>query len=142
MRRATMLIIPSEWYEGFPVTLLEAFATGLPALVSRIGSLAALVKEEKTGLQFESGDASELASKVRILFANPELLQQMRQACREEYEKKYTAEINYAILEKVYSTALERQCELSGPFRQHQVSPVKSERIGKAKVVVSAFRST
>jgi glycosyltransferase involved in cell wall biosynthesis len=144
MQRATMLIIPSEWYEGFPVILLEAFATGLPALVSRIGSLATLVKEGKTGLQFESGDASELASKVRFLFANPELLLRMRQACHEEYEKKYTAETNYAILNGIYCTALNRQYELSGPLRQRQGSPLKLEleRTGKTKVVVSALRST
>jgi glycosyltransferase involved in cell wall biosynthesis len=110
MQRAAMLIMPSQWYEGFPVTLVEAFSTGLPALVSRIGSLAALVEEGKTGLQFESGNASELARKVRFLFSNRELLQQMRQASREEYEKKYTAGTNYAILFDIYRTALGRQC--------------------------------
>jgi glycosyltransferase involved in cell wall biosynthesis len=138
MQRANMLIMPSEWYEGFPVTLLEAFATGLPAIVSHIGSLAGLVAEEKTGVQFETGNAAELAGKIRFLFANPELLSQMRLACREEYEKKYTAEANYAILSGIYSAVLNGQYELSGPFRQPQGSPVKSERTGKTKVVVSA----
>jgi glycosyltransferase involved in cell wall biosynthesis len=140
MQRAAMLIMPSQWYESFPVTLLEAFATGLPALVSRIGSLAAVVEVGKTGLQFESGNASELASNVRFLFSNPELLQQMRRATREEYEKKYTAEANYAILSEIYRTALGRQYELSDPSRQQQGSPVKSERTDKTKAVVSALR--
>ena len=139
MQRANMLIIPSEWYEGFPVTLLEAFATGLPALVSRIGSLAGLVEEEKTGLQFEAGNAAELTLKVRFLFENPDLLCQMRRACREEYEKKYTAEANYAILSGIYSTALNSQRELSGPFTQRQGFPIKSERTGKTGVVVPAL---
>ncbi len=40
MQRAAMLVVPSEWYEGLPITLLEAFATGLPTIVSRIGGLA------------------------------------------------------------------------------------------------------
>jgi glycosyltransferase involved in cell wall biosynthesis len=139
MQRANMLIIPSEWYEGFPVTLLEAFATGLPALVSRIGSLAGLVEEEKTGLQFEAGNATELSRKVRFLLANPDLLRQMRRACREEYEKKYTVEANYAILSGIYGTALNSQRELSGDSNQRQGLPFKSERTGKTKVVVSAL---
>jgi len=139
MQRAKMLIIPSEWYEGFPVTLLEAFATGLPALVSRIGSLAGLVEEEKTGVQFETGNAAELADKVRFLFTNPDLLWQMRRACREEYEKKYTAEANYAILTGIYGTALNTQCVSSSPFTRGQGPSIKSERTGKTKVVVSAL---
>lgn len=140
MQRATMLIIPSEWYEGFPVSLLEAFATGLPAIVSRIGSLASLVKEGKTGLQFEPGNASELASNIRFLFSNPELLQQMRRASREEYENEYTAESNYAMLCDIYHTALSRQYELSDPIRQQRDTPVNSDRTDHTKVGVSALR--
>ena len=142
MRGAAMLLMPSEWYEGFPVTLVEAFATGLPVLVSRIGGLVSLVEEGKTGLQFESGNASELACKVRFLFSNPELLQQLRRAARGEYEKKYTAEANYAILTHVYGSALSSQHELAGPFPRLPDSPVQSEITDKTQVVVSALRST
>lgn len=138
MQHANMLIIPSEWYEGFPVTLLEGFATGLPALVSRIGSLADLVEEGKTGVQFEAGNLADLADKVCFLFANPGLLWQMRKACREEYEKKYTAETNYAILTGIYSTALNSQSELSGPLTQHRGSPLKSKRTDETKLVMPA----
>jgi glycosyltransferase involved in cell wall biosynthesis len=114
MQNAAMLVMPSQWYEGFPVTLVEAFATGLPALVSRIGSLAALVEEGKTGLQFEAGNAADLAGQVRLLFSNPGLLQQMRRAARGEYEMKYTAERNYAILAAVYRSVV--QHAFSGPI--------------------------
>lgn len=142
MQQATMLIMPSEWYEGFPVTLVEAFATGLPTLVSRIGSLASLVEAGKTGLYFEAGNASEVASKVRFLFSQPELLMEMRRAAREEYEKKYTAAANYAILSGIYSSAVNRQCELSGPYPPHSGPPVSSEKAGKTQSVASVLRST
>ena len=128
MQSAAMLIMPSEWYEGFPVTLAEAFATGLPAVVSRIGGLASLVEEGKTGLQFESGNASELAHNVRLLFSHPQLLQQFSRAARREYEKKYTAETNYAKLAEIYGSALAYQHELSGPFPRPHGPPVSSER--------------
>jgi glycosyltransferase involved in cell wall biosynthesis len=123
MKRAAMLIMPSQWYEGFPVTLVEAFATGLPAVVSRIGSLASLVQAGKTGLHFEPGSASELARSIRFLVSNPVLLRQMRRASREEYEEKYTADANYAMLCAVYASALARQHELSGPLNASVGSP-------------------
>ncbi|HEY4051209.1 MAG TPA: glycosyltransferase [Acidobacteriaceae bacterium] len=141
MQQAAMLIMPSEWYEGFPVTLVEAFATGLPALVSRIGSLASLVETGKTGLQFTPGNASEVACNVRLLFSQPELLKEMRRAAREEYEVKYTAGANYDMLCHVYALALGWQYQRSGPFPQHPDPPVNSERTDKTQAVVSALRS-
>jgi glycosyltransferase involved in cell wall biosynthesis len=142
MKQAAMLIMPSEWYEGFPVTLVEAFATGLPALVSRIGSLASLVETGKTGLQFTPGDASEVACNVRLLFSQPGLLNEMRLAAREEYEKKYTAAANYDTLCKVYASALSQKYQVPGRFPQHPDPPVNSERTDKTQAVVSALRPT
>ena len=106
MRRASVLVMPSEWYEGFPVTLVEALSTGLPTIVSSIGSLAPLVPHGQFGLQFRPRDAFELAASVRLLLSSPRLLQQMRQAARQEYEAKYTAEANYSTLSRIYHSAL------------------------------------
>ncbi len=141
MQGAAMLIMPSQWYEGFPVTLVEAFAVGLPAIVSRIGSLAQLVESGKTGLQFAAGNPGDLADTVQFLFANPELLNQMRQQARAEYEKKYTAEANYAILSEVYRFALSPRRESLGPYPGHPDPPVKSEEADKTPARVSALRS-
>ena len=115
MQRAAMLVMPSEWYEGFPVTLVEAFATGLPAVVSRLGSLASLVRHGETGLQFSPGDAAQLADSMRSLFDNPDLLARMRSRGREEYQKKYTADANYIALSNVYRTVIERKINFAAP---------------------------
>jgi glycosyltransferase involved in cell wall biosynthesis len=141
MQRAAMLIMPSQWYEGFPVTLAEAFATGLPVVVSRIGGLVSLVEEGKTGLQFESGNASRLADSVRFLFSHPQLLQQFSRAARKEYERKYTAEANYAMLAEIYGSALEYQHQLSGSFPRPPGPPVPPERTENKAFVVSRLRS-
>ena len=64
MKRAALLVFPSEWYEGFPMTLVEAFATGLPVIASARGSVAEIVGDGDTGYHFEPGNAVDLAAKV------------------------------------------------------------------------------
>jgi glycosyltransferase involved in cell wall biosynthesis len=103
MREARVLIVPSVWYEGGPLTVLEAFACGLPVIASNLGSMAEAVAHERTGLLFEAGDAADLARKVRRMFANGDA---MRAAARREFEEKYTAERNYEMLTAIYETAI------------------------------------
>src|SRR5262245_3208567 len=43
MKRATLLVVPSLWYEGFPMTIVEAYACGLPVIASDLGSLSSIV---------------------------------------------------------------------------------------------------
>src|SRR5690606_19107791 len=52
MRGARALVFPSQWYENFPVTLVEAFACGLPVIASRLGAMAEIVNDGRTGLHF------------------------------------------------------------------------------------------
>ena len=49
VRRSVALVVPSVWYEGFPMVVLEAFATGTPVIASRIGSLAELIGGRPSG---------------------------------------------------------------------------------------------
>jgi glycosyltransferase involved in cell wall biosynthesis len=102
---AACLVMPSIWYETFGRTIIEAFARGTPVVASRIGALAELVDEGRTGLLFRPGDAGDLASAVQRLGADPERLAKMRAEARREYETKYTAEINYRLLLAIYQRA-------------------------------------
>ena len=104
--RASFLVMPSLWYEGFPKTLLEAYAKGTPVIASRLGSMAELVHDGKTGLHFEPGDATDLAAKAKLLLNDPLGLLCMRENARREFEMKYTADRNYQILRGIYDTAM------------------------------------
>ena len=107
MRDARVLIFPSGCYEGAPMTIVEAFACGLPVIASNLGSMAEMVAHERTGLLFNPGDAADLARKVRWAFEHPEAIDAMRVAARREFEEKYTAERNYEMLTAIYETAIE-----------------------------------
>ena len=113
MTQALALVMPSLWYENFPRTLVEAFACGLPVIGSRLGALAELIEEGRTGLLFEPGNAADLAEKIRWALANPNAMRTMGKAARAEYEAKYTAERNYQQLMAIYAEAIaEAKCRL------------------------------
>jgi glycosyltransferase involved in cell wall biosynthesis len=79
---ADYLVLPSLWYENAPVVVIEAAAYGLGVIGSRIGGIPELVREGRTGLLFEPGNAKELAGALRRLLgedaALPELADEAR----------------------------------------------------------------
>ncbi|MEW6447675.1 MAG: glycosyltransferase family 4 protein [Bacillota bacterium] len=108
MKDATVLLFPSVSYEGFPMTIAEAYATGLPALSSRLGAMVEIVCDGRTGLHFRPGDPEDLAAKVEWAWTHPRQMAEMEQEARREYEAKYTAERNYEMLMDIYQLAVRR----------------------------------
>lgn len=102
MRRAAFLVMPSEWYEGFPMVLVEAFAHGLPVLASRLGGMAEIIEDGVTGLLFEPGNPQELAEKAMWLIAHPDECRRMGDNARAIYLANYAPEINYQQLMAIY----------------------------------------
>lgn len=103
---ALALVVPSIWYENFPRTIVEAFASGLPVIASRIGALADIVSDGKTGLLFEPGNGRDLADKLAWAQAHPEAMAHMGQAARAVYEAHYAPESNYRLLMQIYDYAI------------------------------------
>jgi glycosyltransferase involved in cell wall biosynthesis len=108
MRDASFLVFPSECYEGFPVALVEAFATGLPAIASAHGSTAELVRDFHTGRLFRPGDPHDLAATIEWAITYPDAMMEMGRRARREFETKYTADHHYASLMNIYRGANER----------------------------------
>lgn len=102
LKGAAFLVFPSEWYEGLPRIVIEAFAVGTPVLAANLGSMRYLVTPDVTGSHFEAGNIEDLATQVRRLLASPTALAAMRQAARTEFETQYTAAKNYHQLIAVY----------------------------------------
>lgn len=107
MSQSTALVLPSICYESFPRTLVEAFGCGLPVIASRIGALAELIEDGVTGLLFESGNADDLAAKLKWAQQNPEKMRQMGRNARKKYEAEYTADQNYNQLIAIYRDAID-----------------------------------
>lgn len=106
MKNARFLIFPSEWYEGFPVTIAEAFACGLPVIGSRLGAMQEIIVDGVTGLHFNSGDVQDLRSKAQWAWEHPAEMKEMGRRARQEFEQKYTAQQNILMLEEAYEFAM------------------------------------
>ncbi len=59
------VIVPSEWYENNPMTIVEAYALGKPVIGSKIGGIPELIEDEVTGFTFEMGNVDDLSEKIR-----------------------------------------------------------------------------
>jgi len=105
MARAALLVMPSNWYEGFPVTLVEALACGLPVAASRIGSLQEVVQDGKTGVLYKPNDPQDLARVLAPLVRDGKQLARMSSSARRCFEENYSADRNLDMLESIYDEA-------------------------------------
>lgn len=106
MRSATAVVVPSIWYEAFPLVIVEAQACGTPVICSRIGAMPSLVAHKATGLHFNPGDASDLADTLNWAQANPESMADMAHQARAHYEQRLTSTSNYRQLRNIYDDAI------------------------------------
>jgi glycosyltransferase involved in cell wall biosynthesis len=64
MQNCSALVFPSTWYEGMPMTILEAFSVGTPVLASEIGAMSAMITHRYNGLHFEAGNTNVLIKQL------------------------------------------------------------------------------
>jgi glycosyltransferase involved in cell wall biosynthesis len=108
IRQARFLVLSSEIYENFPVTIAEAFACGTPVICARMGAMEEIVADGRTGLHYTPGQIDDLAEKMDWAWKNPGRMGDMGSRARREFETKYTAEINYKLLTDIYQQVLGR----------------------------------
>jgi glycosyltransferase involved in cell wall biosynthesis len=114
MGNARFVVVPSEWYEGMPMAILEAFAKGTPVVASRLGSMEDLVCHGSDGLHFRAGDAVDLAQQMLAMVDNPRQASQMRRRARQKYEQGFTSEVGYTRLMDIYAKVLSNNLRQAG----------------------------
>jgi L-malate glycosyltransferase len=92
MQAADCLLCPSIWEEAVGLVNIEALATGLPVVASRVGGIPEFIEEGKTGLLFTSGNHLELAERIRYLMDNPKALMEMSRNGRAAALEKFSIE--------------------------------------------------
>ena len=109
MKGARFVVFPSQLYENLPLTIIEAFACGVPVVASTLGAMAEIVEEGRTGLFFEPGNPDDLARAVKFGWEQPEFMRRLGTQARSEYETKYTAAANYRQLMEIYQQVIAKR---------------------------------
>ena len=99
MSESRALILPTMWYEGQPMVILESYAAGTPVIASDIGNTGNMVEPGVTGLRFASGNVESLRQAVARMD------RESGWDTRTTYERKYTWENNYELLRQIYMRA-------------------------------------
>lgn len=127
MQAAKFLVLPSTGPEMFPGTVIEAFASHLPAICSDLPSIAEIVEPGVTGLTFPPGDASALRARVRWALANPSALDELGRRAHAIYEERYTPEVNFDRLIGIYrSLCRDRRLRAGDALEQESSAPVSN----------------
>jgi glycosyltransferase involved in cell wall biosynthesis len=96
--KARFTVIPSEWYENNPLSVIEAECLGTPVLGVRIGGIPELIDEGVNGMTFESGNADDLAEKIKAMYNADFDYKTIADAAM----KRYNAESYYSEIMKCY----------------------------------------
>ena len=88
-RNADLCIVPTVAPDGLSRTSVEAMASGLAVVGSRIGGLPYTITDGVTGLLFTPGDALDLARKLSVLLDEPAFRSQMGLAGRRRFEEDF-----------------------------------------------------
>ena len=93
--RAAFSVVPSEWYENYPMTVIESFACGTPVIGADIGGIPEIVRDYCNGLLFSPGDHRQLAQKINYLINNQDIAVSMGQKARLQVEMINNQERHY-----------------------------------------------
>jgi glycosyltransferase involved in cell wall biosynthesis len=83
-------LVQPSYREGMPMTILEAMATGIPVVATRVGAAADVIEDGRTGLLVDAGDVAGLTAAVRSLLDEDLLRQAMGRAAQEAVEREFT----------------------------------------------------
>ena len=105
MRGLDCFVLPSL-AEGISNTILEAMATGLPVIATRVGGNAELVVEGRTGELVPAGDADALAAAIVRYAGEPARARAAGRAGRAEVERRFSMEAMISAYRGLYDRLL------------------------------------
>ncbi len=94
------LILPTQWYEGFPMSIVEAYSTGTPVICTDLGNCGCVVEENVTGYKFRNGE------ELKLIVNN---FEDFGEKVINVFNNQYTESENYKLLESIYNKVLGKE---------------------------------
>ena len=97
-QKAKFLVVPSEWYEVFGLSNIEAQCLGTPVLGADIGGIPETIDVPSCGMLFEAGNKIDLEDKIKLMFERSFNYKRIAEVARE----RFSADNYYKEIIKIY----------------------------------------
>jgi len=108
IKNARFVVMPSEWYENYPMLAIEAMALGKPVLAANLGGLNEMIADGVNGWHFEAGNLKDLRAKISQHFNETDSLEQLGRNARQAVEHKNCSSEYYQRLMRCYEGVLDK----------------------------------
>ncbi|NGY37406.1 glycosyltransferase family 4 protein [Flavobacterium sp. XN-5] len=110
LQKTQALIFPSVWYEGMPMTIIEAFSVGTPIIASNLGAMSSMISNEQNGFHFESSNVNDLKQTItKFNMLSDSVKEEMGSNAFKSYTEKYSPELQQQYFDAIYSAVLIRE---------------------------------
>lgn len=110
LTQSNIYVLPS-YFEGFPNSLMEAMASGLPVVATTVGSIPELVTSSQNGLLYEPGDIKGLQQALETLIINPEMRQNIALKARETIRNNNTIDVALKKFDYIFAQLDKKETE-------------------------------
>ena len=109
IRESKFVIVPSQWYENNPMTIIEAYCLGVPVIGSRIGGIPEIIDEGKTGFTYEMGNVDDLVvALTKGINLSEEEYIILKNNARVFAEENFSPSLHYNKLMNLYKKTIEK----------------------------------
>lgn len=95
------LILPTQCYEGFPMSIVEAFSVGTPVICSDLGNAGSIVIDGINGYKFAHRSCNQLIEAIQKIDIG------IYQKTFDDFQDKYSEEVNYEMLRHIYNNLMD-----------------------------------
>ncbi|MDQ6471028.1 glycosyltransferase family 4 protein [Flavobacterium sp. LHD-80] len=107
LQKATALIFPSIWYEGMPMTILEAFSCKTPIIASNLGATSSMITDGVDGFHFEVGNVDSLRQTIKYFFELPEEMKvNLQKNAYKKFSKEYDSNLQIEYFNSIFCNIL------------------------------------